>query len=181
MGYNRAGKKIFDILKKAVEKADPENKQVITDFIKSLKSQIKEGLRDDSAKTISGYLRRTKDAINNHPKTAIIGGGLLFGTGPGRWVLGKGLQYSQSNPQTWFNSKDNVETKPEGTQYININGMSLPIQKNADGTYSLINQNQPNDSIGILIQQANTPQSTVNQKDSIAPQQTINDLFDSYQ
>lgn len=199
------GKLIANILKKASVKelkswmkssVGADNKNLIKKFLQNIRGEFedfskddykalnalirdKKGIKGSNEGTLSEYWSRVKDYINEHPKTSMTIPAVLLGTGPGRWALGKTLSVTQSNPSDWFkSSKDNIETKPEGIEYIDINGTQFQMQKGADGKYTLIsNQSAPADSVDVLIQSANNTPQNQSQTDY----NLINDLFEAYQ
>lgn len=199
------GKLIANILKKASPKelkswakslTDSDTRNLVKKFLQNIEGKLEDFSKDDykalnalirdkkgtkgsGEGTLSEYWNRVKDYINEHPKTSIAIPTVLFGTGPGRWAGGNLLKVTQSNPNDWFkSSKDNIETKPEGVEYIDINGTQFQMQKGADGKYTLIsNQSAPADSVDVLIQSANNTPQNQSQTDY----NLINDLFEAYQ
>lgn len=78
---------------------------------KSTKEKVSEA-KEKVADTLSSRYNIVKSWINNHPKTILWGAGLGLGTGPGRYVLGNALKFTQTNPENWFGNNETAQTNP---------------------------------------------------------------------
>ena len=78
---------------------------------KSTKEKVSE-TKQKVADTLSSRYNTVKSWINNHPKTILWGAGLGIGTGPGRYVLGNALKFTQTNPETWFGGDKTIPANP---------------------------------------------------------------------
>ena len=140
--------------------------------------------------TLSSRWQQAKTWMNNHPKTTIGVPLLALGTGPGRYVTGHALKFTQSNPESWFgNSVPESETAQD---FIMIDGTKIPIKRSAEGYFVPVNQsnNQTPPVEGDNVDQTlagitneNLGGAPQQQPESMpqVDQQAINDLFDDDQ
>ena len=143
------------------------------------------------AGTLSGWYSRAKNWVNNHPKTTLGSVLLLGGTGVGRWLTGKTIGATQSDPDTWFSGGSDASG---GTgDFVVINGMKLPVQRGDDGFFHPVDMSGSTNvgstsDIDSMISQAN--QQTAQDQTGISTEvisgadqsyTNINDLFDDYQ
>lgn len=136
--------------------------------------------------TLSGRWKQFRNWMNNHPKTTIGVPLLALGTGPGRYVTGNALKFTQSNPESWFgNSAPESEA---ASDFIMIDGNKIPIKRSAEGYFVPVDQNNnqtppvegdnidqtlagiTNENLGGIPQQQPESMPQVDQ-------QAINDLF----
>ena len=146
------------------------------------------------AGTLSGWYSRAKNWVNNHPKTTLGTALLLGGAGVGRWLTGKTIGATQSDPDTWFSGGGDVSG---GTgDFVVINGIKLPVQRGDDGFFHPVDMSGSTNvgstsDIDSMISQANQQMA---QDQIVDPAMStgvtsgtdqsyanINDLFDDYQ
>ena len=140
--------------------------------------------------TLSSRWQHAKTWMNNHPKTTIGVPLLALGTGPGRYITGNALKFTQSNPESWFGNS--IPESEAASDFIMIDGTKIPIKRSAEGYFVPVNQsnNQTPPVEGDNIDQTlagitneNLMGTTQQQPESMpqVDQQVINDLFDDDQ
>lgn len=114
-----------------------------------------------------------KNWIKQHPGLVIGGLGLGLGTGPGRWVLGNTLKYTQIDPSTGQVPFSDESASEDNTEYLEINGKKIPISRSQNGTFVPVSeQEKPEDivsdpsDVDALIDQA-LKQMQVKDKESV--------------
>ncbi len=137
--------------------------------------------------TLSGWWRKSKKWVNEHPKTT-FGIPLIAASGIGRDALSGVAALYTARPFTSDTSGESGNTK-----YLEVNGTKIPITMLGNGNFTLSPNQDENqtvtsvgDDIDALIAGASTPvnSSTVSQISSDTSQpdyNSINDLFEDYQ
>lgn len=186
----RYRKQALDLLKKA---ENVENKVVGT--TKPATGEATETVAEAAARpaTLASTFKRMGSWFNQHPALTLGALGLGVGTGPGRYILGKTVQATQSNPATWFS-----EAPVTDQEYVMINGTKIPVQRSSEGYFVPVQEstNSQSDMPGDAVDQTlagitnenlgvpSTSQQTIQQQYTEGPnisQQDINDLFDTDQ
>lgn len=183
--YKERKAKFWENREKAKEIANKANKPT-TETTKPAEQTAAPGPVPGS--TLSGWWKKSKEWINNHPKT-IIGAPIIAASGIGRDALhGLGTLYS-ARPFTSGTSEENKDKK-----YLEINGTKIPITMVENGNFILSSDQGENqtatsvgDDIDALIAGASTPISTSTPaatqqaNDTSQPDyNSINDLFEDY-